>query len=338
MTEPSAAMPATTPAADATSGEGVPATMTVAVAGGTGFVGSAIVEALSARGNRIVVLSHRARPGTPVRPTTEAGRSIEVRHADASADASSLGPTLAEALAGAEALVICLAFANSPVEAPRRGQTFERVDAAGTENLVRAARNAGIKRLVYISGAGAAADAPRHWFRAKWRAEEAVRGSGIVYTILRPSWIYGPGDRSLNRFLGYGRWLPFVPQIGNGRQRLAPVFVRDVGELVADALVTPAAENQTLEVGGPETLTMDEIVREALRVSGRRRAILHAPAALMRLAARPLTLLPAPPLTPDAVDFITASAEVDTRGLAACLPRPLTPLSDALATYLAPKR
>ena len=122
--------------------------------------------------------------------------------------------TLGPALVGVDTLVISLAIRNSPIEAPRRGQTFEKVDAAGTEALVAAAVLAGVRRLVYVSGAGAAADASRHWFRAKWRAEEAVRGSGITYTIFRPSWIYGPGDHSLNRFLGMSRWLPFVPQIG----------------------------------------------------------------------------------------------------------------------------
>ena len=196
---------------------------------------------------------------------------------------------------------------------------------------------AGVHRLVYMSGAGAAPDAPRHWFRAKWRAEEAVRGSGLVYTIFRPSWIYGPGDRSLNRFLGFARWLPFIPQIGNGRQMLVPVLVSDVGALVADALETPDAENVTFEVGGPEALTMDEIVRAALRASGRRRPILHAPAVLMKLATRPLTLLPAPPMTPDAIDFVVASAPVDTDLLRQRLPRRLTPLVEGLATYLSPR-
>ena len=73
-----------------------------------------------------------------------------------------------------------------------------------------------------------------------------------------------------------------MPQIGNGRQLLAPVFVDDMGALVADALVTPAANNATLEVGGPETLTMDDVIRAALRVQGRRRMILHAPTGLMK--------------------------------------------------------
>jgi uncharacterized protein YbjT (DUF2867 family) len=292
----------------------------VTVAGGTGFVGGAIAREIGARGHRVVILTRRV-------PAT--GGSVEYRQADATRP-----ETLQTALTGADTLVISLAFRNSPIEAPRRGQTFELVDAAGTEALVAAARVAGVKRLVYISGAGAAPDAAKHWFRAKWRAEEAVRGSGITYTIFRPSWVYGPGDSSLNRFLGMSRWLPFVPQIGNGRQRLAPVFVGDLGALVADALETPAASNATLEVGGPETLTMDEIIRVALRVLGRRRPILHAPVILMKIATAPLTLLPSPPMTPSAIDFVTQSAQVDTDSLTKILPRRLTPLAEALGTYL----
>ena len=273
-----------------------------------------------------MVLTHR-----PGKLPARAG--IEYR----SADATRL-ETLASTLDGVDTLVISLAFRNSPIEAPRRGQTFERVDANGTVALVAAAHAAGVKRLVYMSGAGAAADAPRHWFRAKWRAEEAIRGSGIDYTTFRPSWIYGPGDRSLNRFIGFTRWLPFVPQIGNGRQVLVPVFVDDVAALVADALETPAASGQTFEVGGPQSLTMDEIMREALRVMGRRRPILHTPILLLKIATAPLTLLPSPPMTPAAIDFVVQSAPVDTTLLRERLPRRLKPLSEALATYLAPKR
>jgi uncharacterized protein YbjT (DUF2867 family) len=306
----------------------------VAVAGGTGFVGGAIARELVSRGQQVVLLTHRpTRPGASRQSTTGAAAQFEYRQADVTQPGS-----LATALAGVDALVISLAFRNSPIEAPRRGQTFEKVDAAGTEALAAAAKSAGVGRLVYISGAGAAPDAARHWFRAKWRAEEAVRGSGIVYTILRPSWIYGPGDRSLNRFLGLSRWLPFVPQIGNGRQLLAPVFVGDVGALVADALVTPAAENVALEVGGPETLTMDEIIRTALRVQGRRRPILHAPVVLMKVMTAPLTLLPSPPMTPAAIDFVVQAAPVDTGPLHERLPRRLLPLPEGLATYLAPNR
>jgi uncharacterized protein YbjT (DUF2867 family) len=303
----------------------------VAVAGGTGFVGGAIVRELVARGHRVIVLSHRKSGGVV---ELEGAGEVEVRPADVTRP-----ETLAGALAGADALVVALAFHNYPIEAPRRGQTFEKVDAGGTEALVAAARAAGsVRRLVYMSGAGAAADARYHWFRAKWRAEEAVRCSGMPYTIFRPSWLYGPGDHALNRFLNMSRWLPFVPQIGNGRQIYAPAFIDDMGRLVAEALETPATIGATLEVGGPESMTMDDVIRAALRTMGRHRVILHAPVFLMKLAARPLTLLPSPPLTPDAVDFVVQSAEVDTAPLRAALPTRLTPLAEGLATYLGKRR
>jgi uncharacterized protein YbjT (DUF2867 family) len=307
--------------------------MTVAVAGGTGFVGGAIARELARRGHRVVILSHRLPARSGEGPSEGLVQSFEQRRADITQPHG-----LEAALAGVDALAISLAFRNSPIEAPRRGQTFERVDADGTVALVSVARTSGVRRLVYMSGAGAAPDAPRHWFRAKWRAEEAVRASGIPYTIFRPSWIYGPGDRSLNRFLGFARWLPFVPQIGNGRQLVAPVFVDDMGRLVADALEASGPIDMTLEVGGPETLTMDAVVREALRIQGRRRLILHAPAALMKLLTRPLTLLPSPPMTPDAIDFVVQSAQVDTAPLTAALPRRLMPLAEGLGSYLAPTR
>ncbi len=137
---------------------------------------------------------------------------------------------------GVDALAIALAFPNSPIEAPRRGRTFLNVDAGGTERLVAGAAFAGVRRLLYVSGAGAAPDAKRHWFRAKWRAESAIWQSGIPFTIIRPTWIYGPRDVSLNRFLGFARRLWMVPMTNTGRQLLAPVFVDDAARLAADSL------------------------------------------------------------------------------------------------------
>jgi NADH dehydrogenase len=244
--------------------------------------------------------------------------------------------TLGNAFHEVDELVIALAFPNLPVEAPRKGRTFHEVDARGTERLVDAARRAGVKRLVYLSGAGAAPDAERHWFRAKWRAEESVRLSGIPWTIVRPTWVYGPRDVALNRFVGFARRLRMVPLTNLGRQRLAPVFVDDVAGVVADALRSDAATDRVFELGGPDELTMREIVGRALRIAGLRRPIVPGPTPLLKLATRPLTLLPEPPLTPDAIDFVNQPATVDVRPLLDALPRRLTPLDEGLATYLAP--
>lgn len=298
--------------------------LTVAVAGGSGFVGGGIAAELFARGHRVVILSRQGDAARGPLPD-----EVEVRHADAT-EAEGLVP----ALQGVDALVIALAFKNSPIESPARGQTFEGVDAIGTEHLVAAARTAGIGHVLYLSGAGAAPDARRHWFRAKWRAEEAVRGSGIPFTILRPTWIYGPRDVSLNRFIGFARQLQLVPMTNFGNQLLAPVFIDDVARLAADSLTDPAARGQTFELGGPDTLRMRDIIARALKVAGIRRPIIPGPAPLIRLGAAPLTLLPTPPLTPDAVDFINQPATVDIAPLLRRMPRRLTPLEEGLASYL----
>jgi NADH dehydrogenase len=243
---------------------------------------------------------------------------------------------LAEALHGVDALVVALAFRNSPMEAPRRGRTFMEVDAAGTERLVAAAKQAGVRRIVYLSGAGAAPDAERHWFRAKWRAEEAVRASGLTWTIIRPTWIYGPRDVSLNRFLRFGRQILAVPMTNLGRQLLAPVFIGDAASLVADSLVSPAAADQVFELGGPETMSMRQVIGTALAVAGLHRPIIPAPAPLLKAAFLPLTLLAEPMFTPDGIDFVNQPATVDLAPLLERMPRRLTPLAEGLATYLAP--
>jgi uncharacterized protein YbjT (DUF2867 family)/ligand-binding SRPBCC domain-containing protein len=302
--------------------------MTVAVAGGTGFVGGGIVGELVRRGEHVVVLTHR-----PTQARAALPDSVEVRAADANGDPAQLDA----ALAGVDALVLALAFPNAPMEDPAKGFTYERVDGDGTTALAGAAARAGVGRLVYISGAGAAEHADRHWFRAKWRAEQAVRSSGITYTIIRPTWIYGPGDVSLNRFLRFARWLPFVPLTGSGSQLLAPVFIDDVARLAADSLREPAAADHVFELGGPETLTMRQIVSIALNVAGTRRPILPAPASLLRLGAQLIQHLPGRLLTPDGVDFVNQPATVDVGPLLAAMPRRLTPLREGLATYLGPR-
>jgi uncharacterized protein YbjT (DUF2867 family) len=300
--------------------------MLILVAGGTGFVGGGIVRELVRRGQHVAVLTRDAQGGAGRFP----GLNVEFRKGDVR-DASSL----ASAVRDVDVIVGCQQFPNSPIENPGREYTFEEVDAKGTENLVGAAKEAGVKRYVYLSGSGASPDARYHWFRAKWRAEVAVHESGLLYTIFRPSWIFGPEDKALNRFLGMSRFLPFVPLIGNaGKQRLQPVFIDDVGRAVAEALVHPTADNQTFEIGGPEVLTMKAIVAAALDVSGRRRLLLSAPKPVMKLAASVLQFIPGRPLTPDAVDFITLDALADPTRVELTLGLKMTPLREALATYL----
>jgi uncharacterized protein YbjT (DUF2867 family) len=298
----------------------------ILVAGGTGFVGGGIVRELARRSKPVAVLTRNAAKAATRFPYIE----VEYREGDVGDPAS-----LAAAVKGAEVVIGCVQFPNSPIENQRRGYTFEETDAAGTERLVEASKAAGVQRYIYVSGAGAAADAKYHWFRAKWRAETAVRDSGITYVIFRPSWVYGPEDRSLNRFLTMSRYLPFVPTIGIGsRQRLQPVFIDDLGWAVAEAVDNRTADNKVFEIGGPEVLTMKEIIRTGLEVLDRRRFLLPIPKVLMKAPAALLQFLPGPPLTPDAIEFITMDGLADSSELVETLGLQLTPLREGLATYL----
>ncbi len=296
----------------------------IVVAGGTGFIGSAVVRRLRARGRDVAVMSSDPERS---RDRIESLGVAAVR-GDVRDEAS-----LRTALEGAEAVVQALTFPTFPVEKPSRGYTFEEYDHHGTARLVAAAADRGVRRFVYSSGVGAAPDAPEARYRAKWGGEEAIRSSGLEFAILRPSWAYGPDDRALNRFASLYRRLPFVPVVGDGRQRLQPVFVEDVAEAIVQA-TDSAGPRGTFEIGGPDVMTMDEIITTMMEVMGKRKPILHVPPALPRAAGFLLQVLPAPPLSPDAVDFLTSEALADTPGLLEAFALELTPLREGLSTYL----
>lgn len=300
----------------------------ILVAGGTGFVGAGIVRELARRGKPVAVLSRSADKVSRRFP----GLNVEARQGDVTDPGS-----LPAAMGGIETVIGCQQFPNSPIENPGKGYTFEKVDAEGTEHLIAAAKAAGVKQYIYLSGVGAAPEG-RHWFRAKWRAETAVRQSGLAYTIVRPTWVYGPEDKSLNRFLGMARFLPFVPLIGAaGKQQMQPVFIDDVGRAVAESFDNQAAANQLFELGGPEVMSMSDVVRTALQVSGKKRLLLQSPKPVMKLVASVMQFAPGKPLSPNAVDFITEDAVANGTAIRDKLGLQVTPLREGLATYMGKK-
>ncbi len=296
----------------------------ILVSGGTGLIGSAVVRELLARGERVAVLG---RDAARIRAAFADG--VEAREGDVREPA-----TLPPAMRGADIVINAVQFPNEPIENRRKRNTFEEVDLKGTRHQVDAAKDAGVRRFVYLSGVGASRDAEKHWFRYKWEAEKYLQDCGIEWVIVRPSWVYGPGDRSLNRLLQFAARLPFVPLFGDGEQEMQPVFIDDLARIVADAALRPEAANELFEVGGPEVLTMNEVIRAALEVKGMKRRILHQPVVIGKAIGTLAGLLPSPPLTADAIDFITGPATADDRRLREVLNPRLTPLREALATYL----
>jgi NADH dehydrogenase len=296
----------------------------ILVVGGSGFIGSAVVRRLVREGADVAVMT--AHPRSSAGRIAALGASLVV--GDALDDAS-----LPKAVSGAETVVQALTFPTFPVEKPSKRFTFEEFEHRGTARLVTASLRADVRRFVYCSGSGAAADAPEVWFRAKWAGEEAIRASGIEHAIIRPSWVYGPEDRALNRFVGFLRWLPFVPVIGDGSQRLQPVFIDDVAEAFAQAAV-PRRPSGTFEIGGPDVMSMEDVLRTMMEVRGRTKPLVHFPPWMPKLAGLFLQYLPKPPLSPDAISFLTGDALADTGRLLEAFSLHLTPLREGLRTYL----
>jgi NADH dehydrogenase len=190
-----------------------------------------------------------------------------------------------------------------------------------------------------MSGITVSPGAVQPWDRAKWEAEEAIRGSGLAWTIVRACWAYGPGDTSLNRILGYSDYLPFVPIFGDGESPLTPLFVEDVGRFFALLFARPnQAADTTFGLGGPDAVSLNEFLALALRALGRRRPILHIPMPLGKLQGRLLQHLPGRVLTPGAVEFVAqegALAPADRLLLTERFPEfGATSLADGLGSYM----
>ena len=124
---------------------------------------------------------------------------------------------------------------------------------------------------------------------------------------------------------------------GDGKQMMQPVFIDDVGRVLADAALKPEAANQLFELGGPERMSMNDVVRTALDVMGKKRRLLHQPVVLGKTLGRFASVLPGPPLSADAIDFITNPAVADNSAVDRVLKPRLTHLREGLATYLVPQ-
>ncbi len=301
-------------------------TKTVALAGGSGFVGRAIARRLVAGGFNVRILT---------RNQDSARKRLDLPGVDFAGVDIRLPAMLQQALRGASTVVDAIQFDGYPVENPRRGLTFDRIDYGGAVALIDAAKQAGVPQFIYISGAAADENSTHPGFRAKGRAERAIRDSGLTYTIFRPSLVYGPEDKVVN---GLARALRFAPVFGvpgTGRQKVQPVLVDDLAACVMLA-VSGRGRNGTYEIGGPDLMTFDEMMRVIMDASGHRRPLFHIPETIMRGVGGLLEKLPKPLLSRHAVTFVTADNACDIKPLVDEFGINLTPARVGMA-YLAKK-
>jgi NADH dehydrogenase len=265
-------------------------TSTVLVTGGTGFVGPKIVHALRAQGRDV-----RALVRDPRRARTLEAWGCTLVEGDVT-DAESLR----RAADGVDCVVHLVAIIKG------RTADFERVMEQSTRDLVAAAEENGVRRIVLMSALGTS-ERNRDlvpYFHAKWEMEQAVQASSLEHVIFRPSFVFGRDGGVLPTFMRQVRWSPVTTVVGSGYERLQPIWVDDVAAFFTAAVELPAAAGRTFDLGGPDAVTWNELYERIRHVLRARRATMHVPVGLMRVGAALTERLPFAPVTRDQLTML----------------------------------
>jgi NADH dehydrogenase len=291
--------------------------------GATGRVGSALLRRLLAEGRRVRCLVRDPRRLGPQR----------VRVQIALGDLAD-PPSFRNAMRGVDTVVH---LAASTRDQPRG--SIEELAAIATWRMVEAAQRAGVERFVFFSALGASEHHRARLFRAKALAEQAVRESGMRSTVFAPSLLYALGDRWLT-LLERLALLPVVPVSGRGRAVCQPIWAEDVADCVlavlrGDGAGENGASRERYELGGPETLTCNQVIRAALDAGGRPRPLAHIPTPVVSRTLRALERATGEkaPITWDEVELLEANM-VATNGVTdahalGVTPQPMSAVLDA---------
>lgn len=295
---------------------------TVAVVGGTGVIGRVVVRALQDADRDVVVVSHRRSVSGSVT------RYGDLLHAE----------TLGPAIAGADVVIQTANFPNYPMERPRRGWTFAEFDFRGTQRLVVAAQRAGVRRFVFISGAGVHRSLPtgaprRPYFQALAGGEQAVMDSGMEAACIEPTVVVTPTDNGLNRILRVARRVPMVLPVPGGDQIHQPLWGDDLARMVVQASELGAPEG-VFELGGPQRMPLTQMLRTLLEVAGLRRRLLTVPLWVPRAVGSIAELMPGGLLTREGAVFLGEDFVADNTAALSTFDLRLHDLESTLRGYV----
>lgn len=299
----------------------------VTIFGGSGFVGTQIVQVLARAGYRIRVAVRRPDLAGHVKPLGGVGQVVPIQANLRNKD------SVAAAVRGAS-VVINLAA----IGVEKGKQRFRAVNVMGARNVAEAAKAAGARTLLHMSILGADAESPSLFARSRAMGEAEVRALFPEAIIFRPSIVFGVGDDFFNKLGFIARLLPVMPLFG-GKTKFQPVYVGDVAEAFAAAAAGSAKPGATYELGGPDVFTNRQLVEKVLAATNRRNPILPLPAGVGTLLAMPMSVLPKPLITADQVallqidNVVSAAAIKDKRTLAG-LGIASRPLDAILESYL----
>ena len=280
----------------------------VTVFGGSGFLGRNVVRALCKRDYRVRVAVRRPELAFHLQPAGKVGQihpvQANVRNA-ASVQSAMRGSDIVVNLTG--------------ILTPSGEQSFEAVHSRASATVARAAAEIGA-RLVHVSAIGADEHSTSTYARTKAAGEKAALEAVPSATIIRPAVVFGPEDQFTNRFAALAQISPVLPLIGGGHTRMQPVYVGDVATAIADAVDGKTKAGATYELGGPDVLTMREIMQAICTITDRDRMLVSLPFGLAKLQALFLQFAPgALKLTPDQVELLKTDKVVSDAAKAAGL-------------------
>lgn len=256
----------------------------VTLFGGGGFVGRYVAQELYKTGARVRIAQYDARKAFFLKPLGSLGQTQFVA-ADIRDPAQ-----VREAVKTSDCVVNLVGALKGD---------FEGLHVDGARNLAEACAAEGVGSLVQVSAIGADPDSPSAYGSSKGRGEQAVRAAFPAATIVRPSVVFGREDNFVNRFAGMARLAPVLPVI-RGAVRFQPVYATDVGRAVTQALLHPRDHSgKTYELGGPQVLTMRELMEWINQTTGHNRMLIDVPDAIAKLIARVGGFLPGAPITWD---------------------------------------
>jgi NADH dehydrogenase len=267
--------------------------MKVLLTGGTGHVGSALRECLRKDGHEVRLLVRR-----------ESADKVRALESEGAYDIvyGNIFDTNAclHACDGCDAVVHLIGIIR---EFPSRGIMFEELHRVATSNIVDAAKRLGVERFVHMSALGAGENAASAYHRTKYAAEQIVANSGLRWTVFRPSWIFAAGDE-MSRTIKSAIGKPLVPLVGGGRAQMQPVALEDVCACMSRSLSLPETQGKVYELGGPDRLSLKEIMEEAASTAGRTARTMSIPTWMARPVVGVLQRFRSFPLTVDQLKML----------------------------------